>query len=376
MKGRCTRTIDMDNLKKVTPTAKYTKDHFVIIDAIGVTQSCKTDSRPLEKKPGVPLKDLLQAVAVGARDEELFTTLAGRLARLDKQITEKEKKQFAEKSNGKSISQVAKDLLNAFNPDVLEDIETKIRDEKRGAPEIELEAAIKKESGKLQNEAARIFTGELNEYIENVRKIHEQRIDHANPDEIIHVGWDKNNKNKATELIKDFTAWMQQHKDELTALQIFYSQPFRRRELTYAMIKAVLEKLLNDKPILAPLNVWRAYEALEQCNGSPRNELTAIVSLIRKVSGMDKSLTAYDKTVDKNFAEWVFKKQSGAIKFNEEQMQWLRMIKDYVINSFHIEKEDFDLNPFNAQGGLGKMWQLFGDKTEQIIGELNEALAA
>ena len=63
-------------------------------------------------------------------------------------------------------------------------------------------------------------------------------------------------------------------------------------------------------------------------------------------------------------------------KFNEEQMQWLRMIKDYVISSFHIEKEDFDLNPFNAQGGLGKMWQLFGDKTDEIINELNEALAA
>ena len=126
MKGRGTRTIDLDSLKKVTPTAKFTKDHFVIVDAIGVTKSLKTDSRPLEKKPGVPLKDLLQAVAVGAREEELFTSLANRLTRLDKQITEKEKKQFAEKANGKSVSQVVKELLNAFNPDVLEDIETKV----------------------------------------------------------------------------------------------------------------------------------------------------------------------------------------------------------------------------------------------------------
>jgi len=124
------------------------------------------------------------------------------------------------------------------------------------------------------------------------------------------------------------------------------------------------------------MNVWRAYEALEQCNGSPKNELTAIVSLIRKISGIDTTLTTYDKIVDKNFQDWVFKKQAGATKFNEEQMQWLRMIKDYVINSFHIEKDDFDLNPFNAQGGLGKMWQLFGEQTENIINELNEALAA
>lgn len=377
MKGRGTRTIDLDNLQKVTPTAQFTKDHYVIIDAIGVTRSLKTDSRPLEKKPGVPLKDLLQAIAVGARDEELFSTLANRLTRLDKQITEKEKKQFTLKTNGKSVSQVVKELLNAFNPDVLEEIETKVRNKFKIAAPAEIEAAIKTETEKLQNDAAKVFTGEMNEYIENVRKAHEQSIDTSNPDEVFKAGWDKDNKDKANELIRGFTEWIEQNKDELLALQIFYNQPFRRRELTHTMIKDLLVKLQNDKPVLAPMNIWRAYEALEECNGSPRNELIAIVSLIRKVSGLDFILTTYDKTVDKNFQEWVFKKQAGnAPKFTEEQMLWLWMIKDYVINSFHIEKEDFDLNPFNAQGGLSKMWKLFGEQTEEIINELNEALAA
>lgn len=376
MKGRGTRTIDLDSLRKVTPTAKFTKDHFVIVDAIGVTKSLKTDSRSLEKKPGVPLKDLLQAIAVGAREEELFTSLANRLTRLDKQITEKEKKQFAEKANGKSISQVVKELLNAYDPDRIENLKFEITTEMPGAAPADIDAEFVIRNSQFIEEAAKIFTGELNEYIENVRKAHEQKIDLANPDEVIQVGWDKDNTNKANEIIASFKEWMQEHKDELMALQIFYNQPFRRRELTYTMIKEVLEKLQNDKPSLAPLNVWRAYEALEQCNGSPRNELTAIVSLIRKISGLDGTLTSYDKIVDKNFQDWVFKKQAGATKFNEEQMQWLRMIKDYVVNSFHIDKDDFDLNPFNAQGGLGKMWQLFGDQTEEIINELNEALAA
>jgi len=88
MKGRGTRVIPLDDLKKVTPTAKFTKDHFVIVDAVGVIKSCKTDSRPLEKKPGVPLKDLLNAVTVGNRDEDLFSSLASRLSRLEKQISE------------------------------------------------------------------------------------------------------------------------------------------------------------------------------------------------------------------------------------------------------------------------------------------------
>jgi type I restriction enzyme R subunit len=376
MKGRGTRTIDLDSMRKVTPTAKFTKDHFVIVDAIGVTKSLKTDSRPLEKKPGVPLKELLQAIAVGAREEELFTSLANRLTRLDKQITEKEKKQFAEKAQGKSVSQVVKELLNAFNPDVLEDIESKVRTEMAGAAPVEIDAAIKIKTEKLQNEAAKVFTGELNEYIENVRKAHEQKIDLANPDEVIQVGWDKDNAMASTARVVEFKQWMEENKDELMALQIFYNQPFRRRELTYKMIKEVLEKLRNDKPSLAPLNVWRAYEALEQCNGSPKNELTAIVSLIRKISGLDTTLTSYDKIIDKNFQDWVFKKQAGATKFNEEQMQWLRMIKDYVVNSFRIDKDDFDLNPFNAAGGLGKFYQLFKEDYEQILDELNEALSA
>ena len=377
MKGRGTRTIDLDTLRKVTPTAKYTKDHFVIVDAIGVTRSLKTDSRPLEKRPGVPLKDLLQAIAVGARDEELFTSLANRLTRLDKQITEKEKKHFALLTDGKTITQVVRGLLNAFDPDILEELETQVRREHLGAAPVEIEIAIQAATEKYQNETARVFTGELNEYIENVRKEHEQRIDYTNPDEVIHAGWDKENKDKAAELVKDFTEWMQLHKDELMALQIFYNQTYSRRELTYSMIKEVLEKLQSDKPALAPMHVWRAYETLEQCNGSALNELTAIVSLIRKVAGIDSTLTAYDKTVDKNFKDWLFKKNAGLHKrFNEEQMIWLRMIKDYVTNSFHIEKDDFDLNPFNAQGGLGKMWQLFGEQTEEIINELNEVLAA
>lgn len=357
MKGRGTRTIDLDTLQKVTPTAKFTKDHFVIFDAIGVSKSLKTDIQPLDKKPSAPLKDLLRAIAVGARDEELFTTIASRLASLDKQLTEKQKLEFEKKAGGKTISQVAKELLEAFNPDVLEEIGDEVKIEK------------------FQNEAAKVFTGELNEFIENARKTLEQKIDLCNPDEVTFAGWHQDNKDKAFGLIKNFEDWIEANKNELNALQIFYNQPFRRRDLTFLDIKQVLEKLKTEKPLLNPLNVWKAFEATTEVNGQAENELGALMALIRKNSGIDKTLTTYNKTVDKNFQNWVFKKQAGATKYNEEQMQWLRLIKEHNASSFHIEKEDFDLNPFNAQGGLGKMWQLFGDQSDGIIDELNEALS-
>ena len=387
MKGRGTRVINFDDLKKVSPCAKMAKDHFVIVDAIGVTKSLKTDSRPLEKKPGVPLKDLLGAVAVGARDEDLFTSLANRLTRLDKQITEKEKKQFEEKSGGKSLTQVVKDLLNAYNPDTVEAIEQKVREEKPGEAPALIEAEINQRLEQLRHEAAKVFTGELNEFIENVRKAHEQKIDLLNPDELINAGWDKDNISASSALVDDFKAWVESHKDEMVALQIFYSQPYRRRELTFAMIKDLSDKIKMEKPTLAPLSVWRAYEQLDASTlrqaqssapiGSPKNELVALVSLIRRVMGIDNVLTPYDKTVDKNFADWVWKKQQGAgIKFTKEQMEWLYMLKEQIATSVHVDMDDLDYTPFDAKGGRGKMWQLFGDEMETIINELNEALAA
>lgn len=241
MKGRGTRIINLDDLKKVTPSAKYTKDHYVIVDAVGVTKSLKTDSRPLEKKPGVPLKDLLAAITVGARDEDLFTALANRLIRLEKQLTDKEKKVFAEKAGGKTLKQVVKGLLNAYNPDVLEDIRIKIERKNPDAPSVEKDEKMKSLTAALRNQAAATFNGALNEYIENVRKAHEQIIDMLNPDKLTAAGWDKDNKDNARELIKTFADWITRHKDEITALQIFYSQPYRRRELTFKMIKGLVD---------------------------------------------------------------------------------------------------------------------------------------
>jgi len=320
-------------------------------------------------------KGLLAAVAVGARDEDLFTTLAGRLARLGKIMDHEETVQFEKKAKGRTISEVVKDLLHAYDPDV---IESAVRGQFQLKPEdTPSQAQIDGAQEILIVKAASVFTGELNEFIENVRKIHEQIIDTINPDKLEYVGWDGQSKDQAEQLVQDFRAYLETHKDEITALQIFYNQPYRRRELTYAMIRELLERLKADKPTLAPLHVWKAYERMEEVDGgSPINELVALVSLIRRITGIDKTLTPYDKTVDRNFQAWVFKKQAGPLKFTEEQMAWLRMMKEHIAASIHIGKEDLDFAPFDASGGLGKMWQLFGDKTDEIIDEINQALVA
>jgi type I restriction enzyme, R subunit len=378
MKGRGTRTCTVDELRSTgTPAAKYTKDHFVIIDAIGVEKSQKTDSRPLEKKPGLSLKEVLEGIAMGQKDEEMLSTLANRLIRLDKQINDKEKAAFAEKAGGRTIQQVVKQLLNAYDPDTLESREQTIREQNPGASPEELNSKFKIQNSKLIDDATAVFDSwELRNYVVDVRKKYDQYIDHINPDEITNIGWVKDSKAAAENLVREFAQWIEEHKTEITALQIFYAQPYRRRELTYTMIKDLAEAIKTSKPMLAPMNIWKAYEQLEKVSGQPKNELMALIALVRKLSGMDDTLTSFDKTVDKNFQDWIFRKQAGTLKYSEEQVQWLRMIKDYIAASFHVDKEDFELDPFNKQGGLGKMWQLFGEETEEIINELNESLVA
>lgn len=376
MKGRGTRTLGYDDLKKVTPSAESEKTHFVIIDAIGVTKSCKTDSCPLEKKPTVPLKDLLNGVMMGMRDDDTISSLANRLARLAHKLTPAELKQISEKANGASLSSIVKLLLNSIDADCIEEkARTKFKiDDKVQPSEKELEAA----RTDLVDNASAVFSGELNKLIEEIRREHEQTIDSINLDRVTYAGWDAAEPGKAAEVVKEFADYISENKDEIIALSIFFDQPYRRRELTYEMIKGVLEKLKKDKPALAPVKIWQAYAELDTVKGaSPQSELTAIVALIRRAAGIDKALTPYDQTVRRNFKNWVLKRHQGtSSKFTEEQMNWLRMIRNHITSSFHIEKDDLDFAPFDSAGGLGKFWQLFGEETDKLIQELNEELAA
>ncbi|WP_026705044.1 type I restriction endonuclease subunit R [Flavobacterium soli] len=390
MKGRGTRTCSVEELKaKGTPTAKYSKDHFVIIDAIGVEQSQKTDSRPLEKAPGISMKDVLTSVAMGNTSEDMLTTLANRLLRLDKQLSEKDKQKFVEQSGGASINHIVKQLLHAYDPDIIESIKSNVKSQLQGYPPFEIEKKIDEAHCKLIENAVAVFHNpDFRDFIIDIRKQYDQIIDVVNMDTITKQGWVKDHVETAYTAIADFKSWINLHKDEITALQIFYSQDYKNRSLTYKMIRDLYDLLLVERPALRLNALWDAFATEEDHDAEgklikrmprtekPKQELVLLVSLLRKAMGTDEWLTAYDKTVDRNFQEWVFKKQAGTLKFTEPQMQWLRMMKDYVANSFSIEKEDFDLSPFNAEGGLSKMWVLFGEETDNIINELNEVLAA
>jgi len=373
MKGRGTRTLDHDDLKKVTPSAQSAKTHYVIVDAVGVTRSLKTASQPLITKPSVPLRDLATGVMMGARDEDTVSSLAGRLARLDKQLDDKDRARIAELAGGMSLADITKNLVDAIDPDKVDEEARKTTGGSEPTDE-----QRKDVQSRLVGSAASVFNGELIELIDSIRRDKEQTIDHDNLDKVIEKGWSGDAKENAEAMARDFAAYLEENRDEIEALTIFYSQPARRSTITYEMIRGVMDALKKDRPKLAPLRVWNAYAMLDEYKGTnPASELTALVALIRRVCGIDPSLSPYDEKVKKNFQDWIMKRHSGAgEKFNDEQMDWLRMIRDHIITSYHIGRDDLDMSPFDSKGGMGKMYQLFGEQMDDVINELNEALAA
>ncbi len=376
MKGRGTRTLELDDLRKVTPSAVTAKTHYVIVDAIGVTKSLKTASTPLITKPGVPLKDLAMGVMMGASDTDTVSSLAGRLARLNKQLDKHDHARIAEKSGGVVLSSIISSLIAAIDGDNVEAKALELAGQEPGTNPGETNR--EKAQAQLVKAAANVFTGDLIELIDSIRRDKEQKLNHDHVDKLITVGWAQDAQEKAETLTQEFAAWLQEHQNEFTALTIFYAEPFRRREITFAMLEQVMTALRADAPRLAPLRVYQAYQHLDETKAkTPLNELTALISLIRRACGVDVKLTAFDDVVRKNFQHWIMAKHNEpGPKFTEAQVHWLNMIRDHMTTSFHLDRDDLELAPFDSQGGLGTMYQLFGDRMDAIMDELNEALVA
>ena len=372
MKGRGTRTLGKDDLQKVTPSATENKDHFVIVDAVGVTKSKKSDTRTLERKPSVSMKELMMNVALGAKDEDTLTSLANRIIRLNSQMTGSERKAFNEKV-GVSAGKLAENLLNAFDEDI---ITAKAKAQFSSAePTPEQYAQVRKEA---IIEAVKPFHDpEVREFIENVRRSHEQIIDNTNPDAVVFAGFDNQQEANADRVIQSFRDFIEENKDEIIALRIIYSQTYKDRPMVINGLKTLYEKLKAQGVTIDRLWDCYAIKKPDKVRGkSTVHQLADLISIIRFEMGYGDNLQPFAETVNYNFMRWTLKRNAGAVHFTDEQMEWLRLIKDHIAVSLSIEPDDLDLNPFDRKGGLGRFYEVFGDSYEAILIEMNIELVA
>jgi len=383
MKGRGVRIINDNDLQSVTPDA-VTKDHFVIVDAVGVCEMDQTDSRPMERKKNVGFEKLLQAVAFGNAEPDVISSVAARLARMEKKLTVEEHQQVEKLLDGKSLKQLTGDLVDALNPD------NHISKAKKDFGTTEPDAKqVKQSAVKLVGEAVKpLCNPDLRELLLAIKKKNEQIIDTVSPDTVIFAGF---TEEKAKGVVESFEQFIADNKDEITALQVLYSKPYKQR-LRFEDVQELAEKLVAQVEQLriyqthpqgwekrVPDELWAAYQKLQagKVRGAAANHiLTDLVSLVRFAMHQENELVPFPDKVQVNFRAWVEQQQGAGKSFTDEQRKWLEMIRDHIAANLQIETDDFDYAPFAQAGGIGKVWQLFGDDLNKILDEMNEALAA
>jgi len=373
MKGRGVRVVDETTLRSVTPDARA-KTRFVIVDAVGVTETPLMETAPLERKPTVPFERLLKRIALGARQPDEVSSVASRLARLARQITKEDRANLEEAAGGMRLHDLVQGLVHALDPDrqwqaareaTGEDAPS--RQDVDAAARVLLDAAVEPLA----------TNPKLREMLIEVRRSYEQAIDEVSQDVVTMVGYSADAAERAKATVRSFRQFIEEHRDEITALQVLYSRSYKQR-LTFKDIRDLAHAIAKPPYNLTPDNLWHAYEALEKSRvrGTGGRVLTDLVSLVRFELQQDDELVPFKVLVDVRFEGWLHRQEEAGRTFTPEQRQWLEAIRDHVATSLGITRDDFEYMPFVERGGLGKAASLFGGDLDRLLNEMTEALAA
>src|SRR5207249_2870465 len=104
-----------------------------------------------------------------------------------------------------------------------------------------------------------------------------------------------------------FRDYIEQHKAEITALQILYSRPYKQR-LTEPMLKELETKLRENHAAWTEDNLWNAFAATRtgKVKGhSQAGRFADLVALVRFALEQQSVLAPFADSVTERFNEWL-----------------------------------------------------------------------
>ena len=370
MKGRGVRSINNTELRAVTPDADA-KTRFVLIDAVGVTESVKTISPPLDRDRTIAFDKLLGRVAAGDRGDDTILTLAARLAALDRKLDGEVRGDLARLASERSLADLARGLLDSVDPDTIQVAVTAKHGIAAGVAEA---ASVQKE---LKDRACGPFDSpQLRLGLIDAKARTDVKIDTISTDEVISSGYDEEQAQASVDRFKEF---LEANKDQILALQILYGRPYAQRRLTYEALEDLRDALKRPPWLLEPLNIWRAYKRLNDARvrGNSTRILTDIIMLVRFALGKDEVLEPLPAKVAGKFNLWLGREKNAGREYSTEQLAWLTAIRDHLAVNAEVTRDDLqDMAAFSGRGGLVKASELFGTKLDDLLGDLSDVLVA
>ena len=331
MKGRGVRVVDSTTLKNVSGEDATSKTHFVIVDCVGVCEQELTDSPPLERKRLVSFDNLLKRVAFGVLEPDELSSLAGRLARLDRQLGAPDRAAIATVANGQKLSSIVSGIIDALDPDRQISLARSLNDLPADAAPDAAQLADAKE--RLLKDAAAPLAANpaLRNKLVEVKQRYEQTIDHLSTDSALEAGFSADAKERARTLTGSFEALLKEPNDEIAALQVIYSRPYAQRP-KLKEIKALADAIKAPPRSWTTEAIWRAYETLDKSKvrGSGGKVMADLVSLLRFATHETDELVPYRAKVEERYAAWLAQQASAGRRFTIEQRQWLDAIRDQI----------------------------------------------
>ena len=264
--------------------------------------------------------------------------------------------------------------MRAVDPDTAEDAASE--DTGLEHPPDEAVARARQE---LLEEAAQPIAANpaFRQHLIEIRRSYEQTIDTVSQDQLVKARYSADAADRARTVVQSFEQFVRDHRDEITALQVLYSRPYRQR-LSYQDIKGLADTLRVPPLALTPERLWDAYQQLDRSRvrGSGQRVMADIVSLVRFAIGENTQLAPFAEHVAERFEGWLATQELGGRTFSSEQRRWLEAIRDHIAGSVSIGPGDFELAPFDQRGGLGRAHSLFGNELEALLDELNRELVA
>ena len=365
MKGRGARTIPDADFQAVTPDAA-TKTRFVIVDAVGVTEHDFVDP-PLNRQKAVPLKKLLEKAASLTITEDEAATLASRLAKLELELSDSERQELDDVAGG-SVRQMVKDLVAAVDAD------------EQASVRAEAAARGEDEDRALEEHIERAVTPlaanpDLRMRILELRRAHDRVIDEVSADVLLDA-YGVVDADKARSVVESWSAYLEEHRDEITAVQVMFEAGERR--LQYAQVAELAERIKRPPYSWTPEILWKAYESLDagRVRRSDHHTLTDLVSLLRFATGTDDELVPFADRVRENYAGWLLAQEQAGAQFSETQRWWLDRMVEVIGASAELTVDDLEGAPFTDRGGIDGAVRDLGPRAGLLIEELNEELTA
>jgi type I restriction enzyme R subunit len=359
MRGRGVRSLNAADLAKVTPDAPA-KDRFVLIDAVGVTESEKTIVQPLERKRSVSFEKLLENVASGAADEDTVSSLAHRLARLEHKLAPEDRALVAEAAEGRTLSELAGSLVDTLDLDRI-----------MAAPDPEAEGQRLREAA-----LAPFDRPALRNLLVDLKRASEVVIDDLSTDVVISSAFDPA---AAEKLTSSFRTFIDEKQDEIVALSILLGRPAAQGRLTYDSLEELKAAMMRPPWLLQPLELWSAYRRLQgdKVRGNPAKALTDIVALVRFATGRTDTLAPLSSDMAGRFNLWLGREKQAGRVYTQEQFAWLEAIRDHLATNIELPLRELEDDPkFHRRGGVLAARRAFPGRLDAVLDDLTTALVA